>query len=201
MFKRAMTYVTLSASCLLLLGIGKICLVTESDMRRYKSRAEEYRTLAQQALEGSASQERRGVRKDIWFTQEDSSRLQYRIESDSSLLTLAPEGGKFDIVENLHNIRCWMQEKVFTTGSSAMQQLRFLQASDGTYSLSRQQFNAHSVALSLFKLPGHTLLMPTNTKQAFLKGTAEDISFTVSGKNPQFQAHNFSASLKQEDSK
>ena len=200
MFNRPIAFYGVLTCCLLVIGVAKICLVSEADIRVYKGRAEQYRIMAQKALSESATQERRGVRKDIWFAQEDGTRLQYRIESDASLLTLVQDRGKFDMVENLQNIQCWMQEKIFTSGNSSMQQLRYLKADGGVYSLGKQQFEAHSVALSLFKLPGHTLVMPTNRKGAFLRGTAEDVSFAVSGKSPQFQAHNFTASLKQEDS-
>lgn len=198
MFRRYMTISSLTISALVFLGIAKLCFVTKSDIVKYKSLVDEYRKLASQSLSESATQTRQGVRKDIWFSQEDTSRLHYRIESESSLLTLAPDNGKFDIVENLSNIRCWMQEKLYENGLSCMQQLRFLQASKGIYRFRQQEFLANSVALSLFRLPGHELATPTSTRDAFLKGKAEDISFSVSGKTPQFQAHQFTASLRQE---
>lgn len=195
-------YKVLSATlvCLIgLLGIGRLCLVTGGDIARYKGMIDEYRKMAAQSLSDNATQTREGVRKEIWFTQEDASRLQYRIESDSSVLTLAPRDGKFDIIENLSNIRCWMQEKLYEVSNASMQQIRFLQAKEGTYYFRQQQFLANAVALSLFRLPGHQLQTPESTREAFLKGNAADISFSVSGKTPQFEAHQFTASLRQED--
>lgn len=189
----------LGVAALIAFGAVKLSLVTQSDVAKYKRLVEQYKQMANQSLSDSATQTREGVRKEIWFSQEDKSRLHYRIESDSSVLTLAPSGGKFDLIENLSNIRCWMQEKLYETGASQMQQVRFLQASEGIYRYSQQQFLANSVALSLFRLPGHELITPLSTREAFLKGNARDISFSVSGKTPQFEAHQFTASLRQED--
>lgn len=199
MFRRLMTISSVMIAALVILGIAKLCLVTKNDIAKYKHLADEYRQLSNQSLSQSATQTRQGVRKDIWFLQEDASRLHYRIESESSLLTLDPAGGKFDIVENLSSIRCWMQEKLYDSGPSSMQQLRFLQAQEGIYRFRQQEFIASSVALSLFRLPGHELVTPTTTRDAFLKGNAENISFSVSGKTPQFEAHKFTASLRQEE--
>ena len=198
--KQALLY-SLAAGLFILLSVAKICFVTSDDLRHYKALVEEYKQIAAQSLTQSTTQTRSGVRKDIFFTQDDASRLQYRIESESSVLTLAPINNKMDIVENLHNIRCWMQEKLFDMQTAPSQQIRYLKANEGTYRFSQQQFLANSVALSLFRLPGHTLSTPTSTEKAFLKGLADEVSFSVSGKTPQFVAHHFTASLRQEDDK
>jgi len=143
----------------------------------------------------AATQTRIGVRKDIFFSQEGSRRLHYRIESSSSVLTMVPEKNKIEILENLSDIQCWMQEKLYEVGNSSMQQLRHLQAAKGTYNLSKQEFVASNVMLSLFRLPGHDLKTSIPLSKAFLTGKAEDILFTVSGKTPKFEAHQFNASF------
>jgi hypothetical protein len=199
MFRKYIILSTLTTLIVVAYGSVKLCVVCRHDIDEYKQRADEYRRLAAETLSRSASQTRHNVRKDIWFTQEDATRLQYRVESESSILTLAPRQGKFEIVENLKNIKCWMQEKLICDPAHPSQQVRFLQATDGIYRLSQQQFLANSVALSLFRLPGHTLATPTNTHRAFLRGTADDVSFSISGKTPQFEAHHFTASLRQEE--
>jgi len=199
MFKRTVTISVLAVSVLVVLGTLKLCFVTNQDIAKYRGLVEQYRKIASQTLSDSATQSREGVRKDIWFSQEDKSRLHYRIESDSSLLTMVPNKGKFNMVENLSNIRCWMQEKLYGTEQDQMQQIRFLKASEGLYRFNQQQFQANSVDISLFRMPGHELATPTSTKAAFLNGNADDISFSVSGKTPQFQAHHFTASLRKED--
>ena len=144
----------------------------------------------------AADQKRLGVRKDIWFTQEDQSRLHFRIDSNSSTLTLLPQDDKVDMIENLEGVRCWMQDKLYMTATGPMQQMRYFEAKTGTYQLTSQQFLAHAVHLSLFRLPGSVLPTLLNPKTAFLRGIADDVSFSVAGKSPQFQADRFRATLK-----
>jgi hypothetical protein len=71
----------------------------------------------------------------------------------------------------------------------------FFEAGEGTYQYTTQEFLAKSVALSLFRLPGHALPISLDINNAFLKGIAQDVSFSVSGKIPQFQAKRFQATL------
>ena len=105
-----------------------------------------------------------------------------------------------EVVENLQNLQCWMQDRLYVEPElGEMQQVRFLKAAQGTYRYSTQQFLAQTVALSLFRLPGHTLSTTSDPSLAFLKGIAKDVSFSVSGKNPHFQAEHFSATFKQKE--
>jgi hypothetical protein len=90
-----------------------------------------------------------GVRKDIWFSQEDGSRLHTRIESQS-LFTLHPKGNRLEVVEELQKNP--LLDKTASTllqERAPMQQMRYLEADTGTYLYSTQQFIAQSVAISL----------------------------------------------------
>jgi hypothetical protein len=190
---------------LLFFGIGfalfafEFCYVRQSDHARYKAYVEK-QELATTKDFASADQKRKGVRKDIYAIQEDKSRLHYRIESKASTLTLIPHNSKMEIVENLENIKCWMQEKLFAKNAAQgpMQQVRFLEADQGIYRYNTQQFIAEPVGLSLYRLPGHTLPSYVDEKSAFLRGVAQSASFAISGKNPQFQAQNFKAFLRKD---
>jgi hypothetical protein len=147
-----------------------------------------------QVFTASTHQTRQGVRKDIWFTQEDKNRLHTRIESASSLLTIQPKEHNFEVVEELQKIHCWMQDRVYVgEGGKLMQQMRYIEADKGTYLYTTQQFLAQTVILSLFRLPGHTLQIDQDQSAAFIRGIAQDVSFSVSGKSSQFQAKNFKA--------
>jgi hypothetical protein len=171
-----------------------VCIVRPSDIAFYKKMLREQEAASKsQALSSCAYQTRQGVRKDIWATQDDGSRLHYLIESDSSLLSMHVKQNHFDIVENLEKIHCWMQDKLyFTNEKRPMQQVRFFEADQGTYYYSSQKFAAQSVALSLSRLGGHDL-KDFDHQNAFVRGIAEDVTFCISGKNPQFQAQNFKA--------
>ena len=179
------------------------CMIRQNDIEFYRSLFKEKAIATSTVAYSSTNQLRKGVRKDIWFAQDDESRLQYRIESVASCLTLLPVKNKFEVTETLSNIKCWTQDKLFFNGKerTPMQQARYLEANEGVYHYGSQQFNALGATLSLFHLPGHHLYTKElSEKKAFLSGLAKSVSFTVSGKTPQFQAEQFKASLTREES-
>lgn len=196
MYKRTTLFTLLGLGIFALVVCVQVAIVRKSDINLYKKFAAKTKEVATSRSASAANQKREGVRKDIWFTQEDRSRLHYRIESKASTLTLLPIDDKLDIIENLEHIKCWMQDKLYVAGESPMQQMRFFEADLGTYQYTTQQFLAQTVALSLFRVPGHALSLHFDPKAAFLRGIAQDVSFSVSGKTTQFQAERFRATLK-----
>jgi hypothetical protein len=182
-----------------LLWIIQVSIVRSGDLARYEQYKKEQELLSEKPLFSTATQNRKQVRKDIWFTQENQTRLQHRIDSESSILTLQPSKGRsFEVIEQLFHIRCLMQEKVYATSAQAfMQQVRFMEADEGIYRYQIQNFTANQVSLSLFRLPGFLLPADVSQSHPFLKGNAQDITFSISGSVPQFQAQNFKATLRQ----
>ncbi|MBS0629809.1 MAG: hypothetical protein JSS30_06255 [Verrucomicrobia bacterium] len=185
-----------SAILLPMIGIWiyQIAALRASDVNHLNEMIQE-RNIASAEVPSQTNQHRKQVRKDIWFSQSDGSRLHYQIASTGSLLSLTPIGNKFDIVESLQGVKCWMQDKLSSEG----QQARLIEAETGLYRYTTQEFTANSVLLSLFKLPGHVLpLEPLESDEPFLSGIAKDISVIFSGKTPQFQAENFEATVVKE---
>lgn len=180
------------------------CMIRQKDLLFYQNLMKEKAIASSNNNPNysSTNQLRKGVRKDIWFAQDDDSRLQYRIESTTSTLTLLPVKNKFEIIETLGKVKCWTQDKLYYSGEEPMQQARYLEASEGVYHYGSQQFNAQGVSLSLFRLPGHNLATQSlDLKKSFLSGLAKSVTFTVSGKTPQFQAEQFKATLTKQESK
>lgn len=197
MFQRTTRFcLLLFVICTLFWGYSLV-FVRPSDIAKIKKAMEEQEIASSKSILTTTEQKRKGVVKEIWFTQEDKSRLQYRIFSQSSLLTLKPDGKKFDLIEKLDNIQCWMQDKLYESPAvnTATQQIRYFQAQEGLYRYHSQEFIAHSVALSLYRLGGHQLPEELGKAVPFLKGKADDVSFAISGKNPQFNAQHFKAEL------
>ncbi len=195
MFKKAM--ILSSALLLPLLGFWayKMTVPHSGDNDRYAKMVERLE-IASTHSDQPTNQERKQVRKDIWFSQDDSSRLHYQIASESSQLTLTPIQNRFEIVETLDGIKCWMQDKLMKDGAEEdpMQQVRLIEAKNGVYRHSTQEFLANGVELSLFRLPGHQLPKePVSEQESLLTGIAKDISFHFGGKTPQFQASQFQA--------
>jgi len=195
MFKKA---IFISALCMTALSCGwlfKLVYLTSSDRVKYVKLLEAGRAVARATKSEQTHQTRAGVRKDLWLSQQDHSRLHYRIDSKSSVLTLLPIDDKVDIIENLQHIKCWMQDKLYADGDVVMQQMRFFEADQGIYQYSTQRFAANSVILSLFRVPGIQLPTAVDPSQAFLRGIAQDVSFSIAGKTTQFQAQKFKATL------
>jgi hypothetical protein len=203
LYKKCKCIVSFSAAILSLLWIFHCCFVRRSDHAQYRAQMHKQHEIetSSKHLSRNTYQTREGVRKDIYLADEGVSRLHYRIESESSLLKLIPGEKKSEIVEQLQGIRCWMQDKLYFASSlqSPMQQVRYLEADQGTYRYTSQQFDARTVSLSLLRLPGHFLSFNVNPQEAFLRGIAQNVSFSIAEGTPQFQAQNFKASLKGSD--
>lgn len=195
MFKRAILLTSLCTAVLSLGWIFKLVYLSPKDRLQSEQLLSSGRAIAKATKDQQTHQNRAGVRKDLWLSQQDRTRLHYRIESKSSVLTLLPIDDKVDIIENLQQIKCWMQDKLYAQGNTAMQQMRFFEADQGIYQYSSQRFAANTVALSLFRIPGIQLPTAVDPAAAFLRGIAQDVSFSIAGKTTQFQAQKFKATL------
>ena len=197
MFSRITLYSFLALALAALLW-GALCVrVRPRDIAAFRRLQQKEEKITSQGALQTTQQRRKNVKKDLFFAQEDGSRLHYRILSRTSLLTIepCPLEKKIELKEKLENIECWMQDKLYSSPAvGPMQQIRSLQAEEGTYCYTTQQFLAQTVALSLYRLPGEEL--PSSVTAApFLKGIAQDVSFAVSGKTPNFRAEHFKAEL------
>ncbi len=174
-------------------------MMRKDDIENYQKIIKQ-KEIASSVNPSSTNQKRKYVQKDIWFSQDESSRLHYKIGSQSSLLTLTPINNKFEIIETLSDITCWMQDKLLYTKDDELpiQQSRYFEAKEGIYRHTTQEFIANDVNLSLFRLRGHTLPSQPVEDAAFLSGVANSISFFFGGKTPQFQANEFKAMVVQE---
>jgi hypothetical protein len=195
-FQQATLFSALGLGFVSLLVFTQLFYVRQSDKTSYQEFAAKAKTPEAKPSATTSSQRREGVRKDIWFTQEDRSRLHYRIQSQASTLTLLPTDERLDIIENLEHIQCWMQDKLYVAnGGAPMQQMRFFEADAGTYQYTTQKLAAQAVSLSLFRLPGHTIPLTVDPNTSFLHGIAKDVSFSFAGSTTQFQAEQFRATL------
>lgn len=182
---------------------GFVRQTDHSRYRAFKAKQQEISNSSSKLVSQNAYQTREGVRKDIWTTEANNVRMHYRIESKSSILKLTPRESKMELVENLQGIKCWMQDKLLLTSESQsgfqgtpLQQIRYLEANEGSYRYNTQQFEASSVSLSFLRLPGHVLMFDVGPKDAFLRGIAQNVTFSISEGVPLFQAQNFKASIK-----
>jgi len=141
-------------------------------------------------------QMRSGVSKDLWISEKGTTRLHHHIESPRSILTAIPHGNRIELVEQMIGMKCYFQERIDDEKGEVIQNIRYLQSEEGTYRYTDHYFDAHSVFLALYRLPGETLITHLDTKDAYLKGIAEEVSLTFSGGTPDFHAEKFKAQIR-----
>jgi len=200
LFKKKMILSTFVLLPLIGLWFSQTVVMRKGDIAAYQKMTKE-KKIASSSAPAPTNQQRKSVQKDIWFSQDPSFRLHYKIRSERSLLTLIPVENRFEVVENLEGIKCFMQDKLLYTSDTEkpMQQFRYFEAEDGIYRFSTQEFKANDVTISLFRTPGHNLPnKPIEEEDAYLHGVAHDISFFFGGKTPQFQAKEFNATMVKE---
>ena len=147
----------------------------------------------QEASEPPPQQIRTGVSKDLWITDETLERLHHHIESPHSILTIYNHGSHLELIEKMKGMKCYLQEKIESDTDTFIQQIRFIESTEGTYHYSDHHFNAPSVFLALFRMPGQTLFTDLKLDQAFLKGVAQEVSLSFAEDRPNFHAQKFKA--------
>lgn len=195
MFRKKIFFLSCCMAAFVAAALFYLTYPTSYTLQKYRQLKEREKVMAAVKPQENSHQYRSGVRKDLWLSQVDQSRLHYRIDSASSVLTLIPRDDKLDIFENLYHIQCWMQDKLYTQGTTLMQQVRFFVADEGVYRYSSQQFTANRVELSLFRVPGNQLFTALDPKKAFMQGVAGGVFFAIAGNTPKFQAEHFKAQL------
>jgi len=198
MFSRCKLISTLSLALFALIWGAWVFPFHTSDVASFQKFLHDKELGKSSSVLSTTKQERKAVIKDLWIS-EEQGRVHHRILGSSSTLLLIPKGCHFDVVEKLEGITCWMQDKLYpaTASLEPEQQVRILQAKEGFYTYSNQEFLAQSVNLSLYRLTGNRLPEQIPLTNPFLKGVAKEISFTLAGKVPQFKASQFQAEISQ----
>lgn len=197
MFHRAISYGLISFFLIACLWITHLCFIKESDYSFYQNYQAQKEKKSDPSY-SSTNQWRKNSCKDIWITQDQPERLHHKIKAASSILTILPKHNKCEVVESLQGLNCWMQDKLYESSEDQikMQQLRLIEANEGSFSYRSQEFNALNASVFLFRLPGYALQENLVDKQkAFLRGIAKEAFFSIAGKNPHFQAKQFKATF------
>lgn len=142
------------------------------------------------------NQEREKVQKDIFFM-EDGIRKHIKINSEKSNLSIIEKNNKTKLIENLENVTCLAQEKIYFSHpqNCKMQKIRFFTAKNGIYIYPEHKFFTNSINLKFFDVPG--IVLPESIKEfmPYLDGIAEEVSFSIHEKNKKLNAKHFKASF------
>lgn len=145
-------------------------------------------------------QMRSGVSKDLWISEKGEKRLHHHIESPRSILTAIPHKNRIELVEQMVGMKCYFQEKIEQENGEMVQTIRYIESEEGTYRYTDHNFDAHSVFLALYRAPGESLTTQLNTKDAYLKGVAEEVTLSLSEGSPNFHAEKFKAQIRPQGS-
>ena len=192
MFQRAALYfIALIASSILLAYGFHIRLQPGDDSTYRKLVMESSEIKSRRALERNpAHQKREGVQKDIWS---GPDRLHFRLKSAESELVISQKKEKVEAVEKLKHIECWLQDEIDVEHS--LQQIRTFSAETGVYHYPSHRFDAQSVYLAFFRIPGGELPDSLFPEKPFLTGLAREVNFSATSKNPTFTAYHLQAQL------
>jgi hypothetical protein len=144
--------------------------VTPGDQEEYQQLLRESAELhSKNALERQpAHQTRHRVQKDIWAFK-NGKRVHFRVQSDLSELEISQKKGKFEAVEHLEDVSCFVQENL----SENEQQIRTLKAERAVSYFPSHRFGAENIDVAFFKVPGTEMPNSMNGMTPFLTGTAD----------------------------
>lgn len=137
-----------------------------------------------------AEQKRLNIFKQVLFTRE-GERLQWRLQSGSSELSLDQNTQGMQLTEHFRQVKGVMQEK-FTADQ---QYIRSLEANDAFYDYKEGLMLADEATIARYELPGKAWVPSLAAYAPFMQGKAERI--TLSMKNSySFNAEKFQASFR-----
>lgn len=173
---------------------------TRRDYRHYQ-KLMSYSDAAKQVPQNHslAKQKRLSVQKQFIFNQ-DEHRLQWRIGSAASEISLEQKGKSVEFVERLENMSCMMQEKkMMSLLDSSIhprfyQLVRCIEAKEALYSYKHKQLEAEQVTLVRYRLPGHHWVESLESYPPFMRGEAQAIQLIFSPR-PLFKAQGFQAAF------
>lgn len=142
----------------------------------------------------TAKQNRKGVQKDLLFTR-NGKRMQMRLVSKEATMVLEHQLEGTYLMEQMRDVKCWMQEELAVVDGKPQQTLRYLEADSATYSYKNDEVVANDVKVYRYILPGHELPQNLAGFKPTLKGHAEGVQFSMAGKDVQFKAQKLKASL------
>lgn len=142
-----------------------------------------------------SQQERIGVSKDLWIANKEGERRHHHITSPHSTLVLVKKGREVELIEEMKEMRCYLQDRVEKRGEEWVQNMRYLEAEEGTYRYSDQLFDAHRLSLAFFELPGQEVRAPLKGEEAYLTGVAKEASFSFKEGVPHIEAGSFKAQV------
>jgi hypothetical protein len=204
-FKKQMKYNTFSytlflSSFALLGSIVYLCIrlgfFTPSDQEEYQKLLVNIEGELERNVPSLSTQERIGVRKDLFFYK-NGSRQQLKVLSDYSELQLHRIQNRVELMEEMRDIQCYMQEKLFSSHATKtpMQSVLFLEAATARYFYKTEDLIAENVKIQRFLAHGDNLNNDLHVIKPLISGIAEKIRFFYDQNGPNVKTEQFKATL------
>jgi hypothetical protein len=146
-----------------------------------------------------SEQKREGVSKHIWY--QENNPLYIRIVSQESELFFFSQNNQMEVIEQLGNVVCLMQEDLYFEKEKPMQRVRYLEAESASYNYNTHLFVAEEAELWTFQLPGHELPKTVMGNTPILHATAQSVEFSLKGDQLNFLAHRMKARMEGKEPK
>ena len=140
-----------------------------------------------------SKQHRTGTQKDFLFYNK-GQRLQMLLQSDTADLVFELHDKQINLIEEMDQVRCCVQEALYYTDNEPMQQILYLDTPKATYHYQNKLFKAEEVQISRYILKGHEL--PTSfekPEKTLISGKAKHVEFSFKDNQFTFNADDFNA--------
>lgn len=143
-----------------------------------------------------SKQLRSEVTKQIWY--QDNTPLYIRIESPQSELFFSQHSNQVEVIEQLGNVVCIMQEELYYDEGKPMQKVRYMEGEHARYHYNSRLFIAHNVKLWKYEIEGHTPPEAQPIASSNMSATADSVEFILKNAILDFTAHHMHAILNTE---
>jgi len=169
------------------LFLTNMFFIKEKDLKEYTEltqRDNDFKT---------AHQKRQSVKKDLYII-DKNARKHFIISSDHSEIFLRKKHQKYELIENLSKIKFLCLENILK--QSNIQNIKCFQAQTGTYFFPTHKLQLNDINLAFI----NTALNPSflknwNMQNAYFKGSAKELYFSISKKKPLIEAISFEGSF------
>lgn len=199
-------FATIFSALIFILGLiylyFSLWIVTPANEIEYKDLMENTNTKVESSAKTSyvAKQLRINMQKQIFY-QEGSQRLEMQIFASKAELVFDHQDDTTSIVEEMQDVRCFIQEALFVVQPKdhTMQRILYLEAVNARYDYKSERIIAEKVKLSRYVLPGSTLIVSIEGLVPTMAGEAESAEFDLAGGTLHFKASHFKAILYQKE--
>lgn len=135
----------------------------------------------------TTTQPRMEVQKDLLFMQGEN-RLKAVLKGDKARMVFDHRSGKTEVIEEIEQVYCVMQEELTTDAGRPVQMVRTLEAAHANYHHQRNVLVAEMVEMCRYVVPGHQFPANFEGSDCVMEGTAHHLILALAGSGVQLKA-------------